>query len=76
MTEDNVTRGLAIIGPYGNVWANKLFDTPEQARQHVVDFWKKSGGVNLAEWSVAPATMRVSIDQVVMQADPIPLEPR
>lgn len=28
-----------IVGPYGNVWTTKVFDTPAEAEQHVAAFW-------------------------------------
>jgi hypothetical protein len=30
---------LGILGPYGNVWTPDTFETIEEARKHVADFW-------------------------------------
>lgn len=35
--------GLCIIGPYGNVWSDDLFKTPEDAELYLDKFWGVNG---------------------------------
>jgi len=35
-----VANGIAIISPYGAIWTDELFETPEAAAKYLDDFWK------------------------------------
>lgn len=70
----NVTRGLAIIGPFGNVWSNRLYETPTEAIAHIKEFWK-GHVIEWEKWKVAPATQTIEINSVVVYADQTPLNP-
>ena len=55
--------GLALVGPYGNVWAHKLFDTKEKAEQYLDRFWNgKTPRQSGQRWRLVPATMTISAD--------------
>lgn len=71
-------RGLAIIGPYGNVWTDELFEDDKQAAAYLDNFWNKSGGWIPGEWKLVTATQVITTDEGVSEvsfADYIPPPP-
>ena len=45
MSRDGETKtktGLVIVSPYGNIWSDEIFETPEAALQSLKDFWRES----------------------------------
>ena len=52
--------GLAIINPYGGIWTPKLFDTENEARKHVMDFWKDKDAVKRG-YSFRPARLTIEV---------------
>lgn len=34
--------GWGVMGPCGNIWSDKYFDTPEEALEHVRAFWRRA----------------------------------
>jgi hypothetical protein len=57
--QPNVKHGLAIIGPYGTVWTDKVFDTPEKALEYLEAFWR--GNWKPHQWKLAAATQTVAV---------------
>lgn len=57
--EPYVSHGLAIVNPYGGVWTDKLFETPEQAVAYLKAFWPK--GFEAGKWKLAQATQTIEI---------------
>jgi hypothetical protein len=60
---DTYTRhGLAIINPYGGVWTDEIFQTPEEAMEYLNKFWKNKND-RLKEYKLAVATLTVTLDR-------------
>lgn len=34
--------GIVIINPYGGIWTDEIFDTPEAALEYLRAFWKEA----------------------------------
>lgn len=64
----NVTTGLAIVNPYGGVWTNQLFKTPEEAVAYLKAFWPK--GFEAEKWKLAQAVQ--TIELMTEPAQPLP----
>jgi hypothetical protein len=61
--EPYVTRGLAIINPYGGIWTPHVFSTPEEAMKYLESFWNGKND-RLKEYKLAVATLTVTLDRV------------
>lgn len=65
MANDTYIRnGLAIINPYGGIWTDEIFQTPEDAMKYLNEFWKGKDG-RLKEYKLAVATLTVTLDRPV-----------
>lgn len=63
MSQDTYTRnGLAIINPYGGVWTDQVFQTPEDALKHLNNFWNGKND-RLNEYKLAVATLTITLDR-------------
>ena len=62
MMDTYVRNGLAIINPYGGVWTDKIFQSPEEAMQYLNSFWK-DGNPKLKEYKLAIATLTITLDR-------------
>lgn len=67
-----VRNGLAIINPYGGVWTDEIFQTPEAAMKHLTGFWK-GGNDRLKEYKLAVATLTTTLDRAPGEPTFIPL---
>lgn len=54
--------GIAIVGPYGNVWTDELFDTPAAAVAHLKNFWSGVDSFDLSKWSLSAAHRTLTLD--------------
>lgn len=45
--------GVAIVGPHGNIWGPKVFESPEAAYRYLSQFW--SGNFDPNQWALVPA---------------------
>lgn len=73
MAQDTYVRnGLAIINPYGGVWCDEVFQTPEDALRYLKRFWK-DGNDRLGEYKLAVATLTITLDRPVGVPTFIPL---
>lgn len=61
--------GIAIVGPYGNVWSDELFDTPAAAVAHLRNYWKGVADFDLSKWKLSAASRTLRLDA----ADPTPI---
>jgi len=64
MNDTYVRNGLAIINPYGGIWTDEIFQTPEDALKYLNDFWKGKND-RLKEYKLAVATLTVTLDRPV-----------
>jgi hypothetical protein len=57
--KENTQTGLALVGPYGNVWHDALFQTPEAAIRYLTTYWR---GVawEPQNWKVVQATQTIT----------------
>lgn len=55
-------RGLAIIGPFGNIWGNNLFSNKSEALRHLTNFWTGVQSFDQTKWKVIQASAVVSAD--------------
>jgi len=57
--KENTRLGLALVGPYGNVWHDALFEAPEDAIRYLTTYWR---GVewNPHDWKVVQATQVIT----------------
>lgn len=57
--KENTRLGLALVGPYGNVWHDALFEAPEDAIRYLTTYWR---GVewNPQDWKVVQATQVIT----------------
>lgn len=73
--KENTSFGLALVGPYGNVWHDDLFETPDAAIRYLTTYWR---GVKWdhSKWKVVQATKTImplvgadefSLDQYMRQ---------
>jgi hypothetical protein len=60
--------GIAIINPYGGIWTDEIFDTPEAAAECLKQFWKEAP-MDLSKFKLAMATATITLDRV--PGDPI-----
>lgn len=54
MPVENKQLGLAIVGPYGNVWTDQLFESTEEAAAYLKNFWKDTP-IEWRKWKCVPA---------------------
>jgi hypothetical protein len=57
-----IKNGLAIINPYGGVWTDEVFQTPEDAMKYLNEFWKGKND-RLKEYKLAVATLTITLDR-------------
>jgi hypothetical protein len=69
MNDPYVKHGIAIINPYGGIWTNEVFDTPEAAYAYLRHFWKGVPTADLTRYQLAMATQIVTLDRPA--GDPI-----
>lgn len=67
-----VRNGLAIINPYGGVWTDEVFQTPEDALKYLDQFWK-GDNARLKEYKLAVATLTITLDRTPGEPTFIPL---
>lgn len=56
-------RGTAfgILNPYGNMWTYSTFETEDEARKYIADFWRgMQGEERLDRFKVIPVKITVS----------------
>ena len=68
-----VRHGVAIVGPYGNIWTERIFKDEEEAKQHIKIFWQNVNTFDISQWSVVPATLSVTAKIEQKQAERISL---
>jgi hypothetical protein len=52
-----------ILNPYGDVWSYRVFDTPEEARAHLEDFWRDyDKGEPTRCYRIVPVKVQRSVD--------------
>jgi len=68
-----VKRGLAIIGPYGNIWTDAVFDTPKQAAEYIKRAWPAEYVIDWTQWRAVPATITVAADVQTQPVESLPL---
>ena len=66
--------GWAIVGPYGNIWHDGVFNTPHDAKHHIESFWHGVREIDWSEWSVVRATATVAAKEEVVQLQAISLD--
>lgn len=73
MDQQTYTRnGLAIINPYGGVWTDEVFQTPDDAMNYLKGFW--DGKVDrLKGYKLAVATLTITLDRTPGAPTFIPL---
>lgn len=54
--------GIAIVGPYGNVWSDELFETPAAAVTHLKAYWKGVETFDLSKWKLSAAHRTLTLD--------------
>ncbi len=64
--------GLAIINPYGGVWTDSIFQTPEDAMKYLTGFWNGKND-RLKEYKLAVATLTITLDRPLGEPTFIPL---
>ena len=62
MAEPYVRQGIAIINPYGGIWSNEIFDTPEAALAYLKSFWRNVPNHDIGKFSLAMATQTVTLN--------------
>lgn len=67
-----IRNGLAIINPYGGVWADEVFQTPEAAMKYLNDFWKGKND-RIKDYKLAVATLTITLDRPVGEPMYVPL---
>lgn len=73
MAQDTYVRnGLAIINPYGGVWTDEIFQTPDDAMKYLKEFWK-NGNNRFKEYKLAVATLTITLDRTPGEPTFIPL---
>ena len=73
MSDDTYKRhGLAILSPYGGIWTDEVFQTPEDALKYINDFWKGKND-RIGEYKLAVATLTVTLDRPPGEPTFIPL---
>lgn len=73
MSQDTYVRnGLAIINPYGGVWTDEVFQTPDEAMKYLNDFWKGKND-RIREYKLAVATLTITLDRKPGEPTFIPL---
>lgn len=50
-----------ILNPYGDLWTWQTFDTPEDARRYVAEFWRNNSKVDLASFQPVRVTVRAAV---------------
>lgn len=73
MSQQTYTRnGLAIINPYGGVWTDEIFQTPEDAMNYLREFWDGKND-RMKEYKLAVATLTITLDRPPGEPTFIPL---
>ncbi len=65
--------GYAIINPYGGIWTESLFKTPEEARDYLRRFWANIEGFDQKKWGVALATATIVLERDPGKPEILPL---
>ncbi len=60
--ESYVRHGIAIINPYGGIWTDEIFQTPDEALKYLKDFWKNNA-VDISRYRLGIATLTVTLDR-------------
>ena len=58
--EPYVRTGLAIINPYGGIWTDEIFQTPEEALKYLRAFW--GADKDLSNFKLAHAKLEVNLE--------------
>ena len=57
----NSRKTIGILNPYGDIWTTSTFETEEEARKYIADFWRGiQGEADLERFKVIPVVVRVS----------------
>lgn len=59
--EEYTKVGLAIINPYGGVWTDEIFETPEAALAYLKKFWKERR--DFVGFKLAMATKTITVQR-------------
>lgn len=63
--------GIAIINPYGGIWTDELFETPEAALDYLRRYWKND--FEPEKWKLAMATATITLNRSPGEPTLIPL---
>lgn len=69
--ETRTTHGLAIVNPYGGVWTDEVFETPEKALEYFKKFWGPHA-IDMDKFSLAVATKTISLCRAPGQLSLVP----
>jgi len=61
MTEPYTRQGIAIINPYGGIWTNEVFKTPEEALGYLKAYWKGVPNHDISKFRLAMAVQTTTI---------------
>lgn len=59
--EPYVRQGIAIINPYGGIWTNEIFKTPEEALAFLKSFWKGVPEHDISRFRLAMAIQTTTV---------------
>lgn len=62
-----VKHGWGILNPYGNIWTDKTFESPEEAYEYLKAFWKKATDRELQKFKIVRVTKTVAVEPEPMQ---------
>lgn len=63
MNDPYIRQGIAIINPYGGIWTNEIFETPEAALRHLKKYWSNNESFDPSKWRLAMATQTVTLNR-------------
>ena len=70
--DERTSHGIAIINPYGGIWTDTLFKTPEEAAKYLRNFWGQTP-FDPSKWRLAKATATITLDRKLGGPTLIPL---
>lgn len=73
MVKPYMKQGIAIINPYGGIWTNQVFDTPEAALTYLKSLWKDVPGHDLGEFKLAMAMQTTEVIRPVGDPEFFPM---
>lgn len=52
--------GVGIVNPYGQLWSDEVYDTPEAAIAHLRRFWNGVPAYDESRWSLTMVLVKVT----------------